>query len=539
MKRLIVAIIAAAMMFAGMNISFAEEIISPASNYTVYAFETGMPTGFNKTGGANTALDEGFSGSNNSLKITLGPNANSSVQIPVYWSVNREYRISFYFKPLDGHTLQTIRPLMYDAGDETGQNKKYDFTEPAVAIENLTSAGNGWYYYSAVYNTGKKPFAAGKGTIELRTTRSNTSDNSAYLIDDLIVEPVKGYSNIIFEENFEDAQEGAKVSAESCQFTEYQDGASVIKKDESDTSINKYVEITGVNGNSSIQSIESFSVEEGKEYKLSFSAKAVANTTDAKIMWHLKNCSYAVNDDAIKLSDTWQNYSKVLDFSRKGSTLYTAVQSIRAQLGSSKAAGGTFALDNIKIEINEIVPCVDKVEVSGAPSVGKELTATLIGGEGLKYIYKVVTVDDNGNEAIAARGTAASNIITYTPKESDEGKSIKFIATAYDDNHDYNTVKSEATVKVENQKTLLRFTSALGETITGEAVQYEYENAIAFMSVFGADGRLIGIKFAAVPKGELTRLSVTLTKTPTKAKLAMFDSIKNLESIAKEVTLSE
>lgn len=516
MKKLTAVILTAAMTLAAVNTSFAEDAVSPVNDYTVYAFETGMPTGFNKTGGANTSLGEGFSNSVNSLKVTLGAgSANSSVQIPVYWTEGREYKISFYFKPIEGHTLQTIRPLIYDV------NKLYDFTEPAVNIENLTSVGDGWYYYSAVYNAGKKPFATGKGTIELRTTRSNVSDGSEYLIDDLVVEPVEGYSNVLFEEDFENA--ALKVQ-------NYNTSSSVAVKEDG---TNHYGEISSASASPRMRSKANIAFKSGAKYRFTYSVKGISdNTNNTKVMWGINSVSgYFCNVDTDKMSTSeWKTYS--IEYAPPAD--YTNYIFSTSQGSVTNAA---YALDDIKLE--EIIPQAAGVSVSGKPEVGETLTATITGDAGLKYIYRAVTVDDNGNEAIAARGTLASNVITYTPKESDAGKTIKFIVTAYDDNHDYNTVKSEATAKIENKKTSLKFTSPLGTTITGEAVQYECESAVAFMSAFDADGRLIGIKYVTVPNGEKKELSLTLAKTPALTKLAMFNSVKTLDSVVREVTLNE
>ena len=109
--------------------------------------------------------------------------------------------------------------------------------------------------------------------------------------------------------------------------------------------------------------------------------------------------------------------------------------------------------------------------------------------------------------------------------------------TGYDGEHAYNTV--EAVTKNKTTGAFLEFTSGLSTELTGTAVQTKVDNAVAFMTAYDESGRLLSIDSAAVPNGETAELSLSLTETPAKAKLAVFDSLAELNQLTQEVTLQE
>lgn len=527
MKKILAAVTAAVMLAPAA--AFAEVTDANIDEYTLYSFERGMPTGFNKTGGANTEIVPGYGQSDGAIQVTLGNgSATSSVQMPVYWISGKEYKISFYYKPLDGGSIETIRPLIYDA------KKIYDFTEAAFGTERMTDAGGGWYYYSAVYDAGKKPFVTGAGTIELRTTRSNTADNSAYLLDDVIVEPVEGYSNVLFEENFNSAGTGV-LSNFGVMTRTNTDTTTEIKTKPGDEN-DKYVEITGADTSNGAQAgirnsdSNLFDVSNGTEYRLSFDAAGVsAGTYGKKMMWHLRGKTYVINTDDIALTanGSWNSYEYT--FTADGDY---AEQYIRPQLASSAAKNGTYAIDNIRLE--EAVPGIDSAGI-GEAKAGEEFTVDISGSEGLLYNYRIMTSADGINYITADYGTGVSSV-SYTPEPADAGKYIKAVVTGYDETHAYNTVETEPK-QVLGGAASAEFTSALGTELSGTVYQSEYDSAFAFIAAYDDTGRLLGISTAQPARGETAQLSLSVSEMPAKAKIAVFDSLADLNLLTEEATL--
>ena len=509
MKKILTAALAAAMAFAPAA-ALADTTDASIDEYILYSFERGMPTGFNKTGAAETETDAGYGGSKGSIKVTLGSSqANSSVQMPVYWISGKEYKISFYYKPLDGGSIETIRPLLYDA------KKKYDFTEAAFDTESMIPAGDGWYYYSAVYDTDNQ-FATGAGTIELRTTRSNTADNSSYLLDDVTVEPVEGYSNVLFEEDFE----GSAMRVIS-----YDTKCTVERI--SDKTGNRYAVVSSASQSPRARSRENIEFKANTTYKFTFDVLGLSkNTDDTKCMWGIYRVSdYFYNNEKMSTSE-WRTYT--VD--------YTPAEDIINYIFSTSQESVTkasYAIDNIRLEEN--VPQVETVSISGTPEAGVSMDIAVSGDEGLMYKYRIMTSYDGVHYITVDYGTGTD--ISYTPSAADTGKYIKAVVTGYDGEHAYNTV--EAVTKNKTTGAFLEFTSGLSTELTGTAVQTKVDNAVAFMTAYDESGRLLSIDSAAVPNGETAELSLSLTETPAKAKLAVFDSLAELNQLTQEVTLQE
>lgn len=512
MKKILAAALAAAMAFVPAA-ALADTTDASIDEYILYSFERGMPTGFNKTGAAETETYAGYGGSKGSIKVTLGSGqANSSVQMPVYWISGKEYKISFYYKPLDGGSIETIRLLLYDA------EKTYDFTEAAFGTEKMTPAGNGWYYYSSVYDAGKKPFTTGAGTIELRTTRSNTADNSAYLLDDVTVEPVEGYSNVLFEEDFEGS---------TMQVTNYNTQCTVERA--SDETGNQYAVVSSSSQSPRMRSRNNIEFKANTTYKFTFDVLGLSeNTDDTKCMWGINSVSgYFYNNDNEKMSTSeWRTYT--VD--------YTAAEDIANYIFSTSQGSVTnasYAIDNIRLE--EDIPQVGTVSISDTPEAGVPMGIAVSGDEGLTYRYRIMTSYDGVHYITVDYGTGTD--ISYTPSAADTGKYIKAVVTGYDEAHAYNTV--EAVTKNKTTGAFLEFTSGLSTELTGTAVQTKVDNAVAFMTAYDESGRLLGIDSAEVSNGEVVEFSLSLTETPAKAKLAVFDSLTELNQLTQEVTLQE
>lgn len=511
MKKILAAVLAV-MSFATVS-ALADTIDSSIDEYILYSFERGMPTGFNKTGAAETEISDGFGGSEGAMQVTLGSDqANSSVQMPVYWISGKEYKLSFYYKPLEGGSIETIRPLIYDA------DKTYDFTDQAFSIEQMTPVGDGWYYYSTVYDAGKKPFVTGEGTLELRTTRSNTADNSAYLLDDVIVEPVEGYSNVIFEENFEDS---------AMQVTNYNTQSTVEKT--SDDSGNHYAVVSSTSQSPRMRSRSNIELKANTDYKFTFDVLGISdNTNNTKCMWGINTVSgYFYNNDNEKMSTSeWRTYA--VD--------YTPADDITNYIFSTSQGSVTnasYAIDNIKLEEN--IPQVDIVSIGDSPEAGIPMDIAVSGDEGLTYDYRVMTSYDGVNYITTDYGTGTE--ISYIPSSADIGKYIKVVVTGYDGDHAYNTVESVTANKTSGA--FVGFTSGLSDKITGVAVQTKADNAIAFITAYDETGRLLGIESMPVSNGETAELSLSLSETPAKAKIAVFDSLNELNQLTEEVTLQE
>ena len=511
MKKILTAALAAAMAFAPAA-ALADTTDASIDEYILYSFERGMPTGFNKTGAAETETDAGYGGSKGSIKVTLGSGQeNSSVQMPVYWISGKEYKISFYYKPLDGGSIETIRPLLYDA------KKKYDFTETAFGTESMIPAGDGWYYYSAVYDTANR-FATGAGTIELRTERSITDDNSAYLLDDVIVEPVEGYSNVLFEEDFEGS--AMRVISYNTQCT--------VERD-SDATGNRYAVVSSASQSPRARSREDIEFKANTTYKFTFDVLGLSkNTYDTKCMWGINLVKdYFYNNGNEKMSTSeWRTYT--VD--------YTPAEDITNYIFSTSQGSVTnasYAIDNIRLEEN--VPQVENVSISGTPEAGVPMDIAVSGDEGLMYKYRIMTSYDGVHYITTDYGTGTD--ISYTPAAADAGKYIKAVVTGYDGEHAYNTV--EAVTADKTAGAFAGFTSGLSAELSGTVVQTKTDSAVAFMTAYDESGRLLGIDSAEVSNEEVVEFSLSLTETPAKAKLAVFDSLTELNQLTQEVTLQE
>ena len=489
---------------------------SAITEYTAYPFESGMPTGFNKPGGANTALDEGFGNSKHSMKVVLGADQKlSSVQMPVYWISGKEYKISFYFKPLEGGTIQTIRPLLYDSNST---KKAYAFTESAgIKVSDMKSVGDGWYYYSTVYNLSNTNFVTGSGTIEIRTTRSNYSDNSAYLLDDVIVEPVEGYSNVLFEEDFQ----GTTTKVQNY------NTASTVSVKKADN--NSYAEVVSTSTFPRMRSKSNIEFKANTKYRFTFDVLGVSdNTNDTKCMWGINTVSgYFYNNDAEKMSTSeWRTYT--VD--------YTPSEDITNYIFStaqSDVTNAAYAIDNIKLE--EAVPKINSVTADNSPEVSVPMNISVDADAGLTYKYRIMTSSDGEHYITVSSGNGTR--IEYTPSAADTGKYIKVSVTAYDTNHAYNTVETVSENKVKGA--FLEFTSGLSTTVKGSIIQTKTEKAAAFITAYDETGRLIGISRAEASNGIVAELALSMTEMPSKAKLAVFDSIQSLNRLAAEVTLQE
>ena len=508
MKRIFAAVTAAVMLAPAA--ALADTTDASIDEYILYSFERGMPTGFNRTGYAKTETYAGYGGSKGSIKVTLGSGqAYSSVQMPVYWISGKEYKISFYYKPLDGGSIETIRPLLYDA------EKTYDFTEAAFGTESMIPAGDGWYYYSAVYNTGKKPFVTGEGTIELRTKRSNTADNSSYLLDDVTVEPVKGYSNVLFEEDFEGT---------TSQVTNYNTKCKV--ETTADENGNHYAVVSSESESPRARSKTDIEFKANTKYRFTFDVRGLSeNTNKTKCMWGINTVrEYFYNNNSETMSTSeWRTFG--VD--------YTPTSDITEYIFSTSqdsVKDASYAIDNIRLE--EAVPQISSA-VIGKAQVGEKLAVTVSGDGGLNYKYRIMTSSDGTNYITVADGENVQSI-EYTPSAADAGKYIKAVVTGYDGDHAYNTVETEP-VRVSGSG--VSFTSGLGTELTARVYQQE-DNAFAFIAAYDGSGRLIGIDTAVINSGE-TKLSLSVSKEPASAKAAVFDSLDTLNLLTKEAELTE
>lgn len=511
MKRIFAAVTAAVMLAPAA--AFAAVTDAGIDEYTLYSFERGMPTGFNKPGGANTEIVPGYGQSKGAMQVTLGSgSATSSVQMPVTLNKGTAYNISFYYKPLDGGSITKVQPLVYDA------NKKYKFLGD-VSTEALI---DGWYYYSTQYTpdkvSGNADHTDGEGTIELRTTRSNNEDNSAYLLDDVTVEPVEGYSNVLFEEDFE----------ETSSMTAYDSNATVeVSKDNSG---NTYAKVTSIGKSATlaprIKSKHNIKFETGKTYDFTFDAFEISDYANVKCMWGMKDLTgtYFYNKDNETMSvGKWKTFESE----------YTATQDNESYIFASAPSSfkGSYAIDNIRLE--EAVPQISSAVIDKA-QVGEELAVTVTGDGGLNYKYRIMTSSDGTNYITAAYGENAKSI-EYTPSAADAGKYIKAVVTGYDGNHAYNTVETEP---VQVSGSGVSFTSGLGTELTARVYQQEQDNAFAFIAAYDGSGRLIGIDTAVIKKGE-TELSLSVSEKPASAKAAVFDSLAELNLLTKEAELTE
>lgn len=516
MKRIFAAVTAAVMLAPAA--AFAAVTDAGIDEYTLYSFEDKNVSGYATTaGGAKASADAGFGGGT-ALKVTLDDGTkspdgykNGAVKLPVTLNKGTAYNISFYYKPLDGGSITKAQPLVYDA------NKEYKFLE-AVSTE---ASIDGWYYYSTQYTPDKVSSGAdhtdGKGRIELRMTRSNNEDNSAYLLDDVTVEPVEGYSNVLFEEDFEGTSS----------MTAYDSNATVEVSE--DSSGNKYAKVTSIGESATvaprIKSKDNIKFETGKTYDFTFDAFGISDDANVKCMWGMNGLtgSYFYNKDNEKMSvGEWKTFESE----------YTATQDIENYIFASAPIGfkGSYAIDNIRLE--EAVPQISSAVIDKA-QVGEELAVNVSGDDGLNYKYRIMTSSDGTNYITAAYGENAQSI-EYTPSAADAGKYIKAVVTGYDGNHAYNTVETEP-VPVSGSG--VSFTSGLGTELTARVYQQEKDEAFAFIAAYDGSGRLVGIDTAVIKKGETEELSLSVSEEPASAKAAVFDSLAELNLLTAEATL--
>lgn len=526
MKKITVAIIFAAISCfsaAGASAEVTDQ------DYTVYSFESDSLPTCNKTGGVKTELVPGALGSGGAMRITLsgtdGNRANGSVQMPVYLQKGIEYNISFYYKPESNGSITTIRPLIFDA------NKKYKFLDN-ITTANMTPLEDGWYYYKTTYTpddvSGASTYTDGFGTFELRMVRGDDTDNSSYLLDDIIIEPANktGYKNVLLDEDFNTGRMNT--------FTAYSANSRTTVKQK--TEGDYYAEVTGTTKLTGIKSNNDnyFDMAEGKTYRMSFDVMGCDDKTNgAKIMWILKDTTYAVNVSQLTvIKDTWKSYTA--EFTVKDNK---SDQNISSRLGNSMGENGTYALDNIKLE--EVMPQLDSVNVTGDLKPSAAVTANVSADTGItKYIYKVLTSSDQQNYTVVANGVSDSPEISYMVQDEDAGKYIKFEVTGCDDTHVYNTAECISETVVEGtQKTSMSFIGGIGTKVTAEFIEYEYDSAVAFVTLYDADGKLIGINSQTLQKGVKAELSAIASQAPAKAKIVMFDSIKTLNQILPEQSL--
>lgn len=514
MKRIFAAVTAAVMLAPAA--AFAAVTDAGIDEYTLYSFEDKNVSGYETAGGAEASTDAGFGGGT-ALKVTLDDGTespsgykNGAVKLPVTLNKGTAYNISFYYKPLDGGSITKAQPLVYDA------NEKYKFLDDVGTEAPI----DGWYYYSTQYTpdkvSGNVDHTDGEGTIELRTTRSNNKDNSAYLLDDVTVEPVEGYSNVLFEEDFEG----------TIGMTAYDSNATVEVSE--DSSGNKYAKVTSIGESAKvaprIKSKDNIKFETGKTYDFTFDAFGISDDANVKCMWAMNGLTgtYFYNNDNEKMNvGEWKTFESE----------YTATQDKESYIFASAPSSfkGSYAIDNIRLE--EAVPQISSAVIDKA-QVGEKLAVTVTGDEGLYYKYRIMTSSDGTNYITAAYGENAKSI-EYTPSAADAGKYIKAVVTGYDGNHAYNTVETEP---VQVSGSGVSFTSGLGTELTARVYQQEQDDAFAFIAAYDDSGRLIGIDTAVIKKGE-TELSLSVSNKPASAKAAVFDSLAELNLLTAEATL--
>ena len=514
MKRIFAAVTAAVMLAPAA--AFAAVTDAGIDEYTLYSFEDKNVSGYETAGGAKASADAGFGGGT-ALKVTLddgtespGGYKNGSVKLPVTLNKGTAYNISFYYKPLDGGSITKAKPLVYDA------NEKYKFLDDVSTEASI----DGWYYYSTQYTPDKVSNNAdhtdGQGTIELRMTRSNNEDNSAYLLDDVTVEPVEGYSNVLFEEDFEGT---------ASQVTNYNMNCKVETK--ADENGNHYAVVSSESQSQSPRARSKTDIEfkANTKYRFTFDVLGLSkNTNDTKCMWGINTVQgYFYNNDSETMSTSeWRTFG--VD--------YTPTSDITEYIFStsqSSVTNASYAIDNIRLE--EAVPQISSAVIDKA-QVGEKLALTVTGDGGLNYKYRIMTSSDGKNYITVAYGEDAQSI-EYTPSAADAGKYIKAVVTGYDGNHAYNTVETEP---VQVSGSGVSFTSGLGTELTARVYQQEQDDAFAFIAAYDDSGRLIGIDTAVISKGE-TELSLSVSDKPASAKAAVFDSLAELNLLTAEATL--
>ncbi|HIT86155.1 MAG TPA: carbohydrate binding domain-containing protein [Candidatus Ornithomonoglobus intestinigallinarum] len=516
MKRIFAAVTAAVMLAPAA--AFAAVTDAGIDEYTLYSFEDKNVSGYETAGGAKASADAGFGGGT-ALKVTLddgtgspGGYKNGSVKLPVTLNKGTAYNISFYYKPLDGGSITKAQPLVYDA------NEKYKFLD----VVSTEAPIGGWYYYSTQYTpdkvSGDENHTDGEGTIELRITREGEGkDNSAYLLDDVTVEPVKGYSNVLFEEDFEGTSS----------MTAYDLNATV--KVSEDNSGNNYAKVTSIGESAKvaprIKSKHNIKFETGKTYDFTFDAFGISDDAKVKCMWGMDGLTgtYFYNKENEQMSvGEWKTFESE----------YTATEDKESYIFASAPRNfkGSYAIDNIRLE--EAVPQISSA-VIGKAQVGDKLDVTVSGDGGLNYKYRIMTSSDGKNYITVADGENVQSI-EYTPSAADAGKYIKAVVTGYDGDHAYNTVETEP---VQVSGSGVSFTSGLGTELTARVYQQEKDNAFAFIAAYDGSDRLIGIDTAVIKKGETEELSLSVSDKPASAKAAVFDSLAELNLLTAEATL--
>ncbi len=505
------------------------------SDFAVYSFENGEKLGKNATENDNAEIVfDGLLGGKYALKVTNSSSSAAGWKLPVNWKNNVKYNVSFYFKPLDDAQV-SFRPLLY------GADKQYTFTENAsspATLETMTRVGNGWYFYSKEYDNTK---LEGLGTIELRWTSPAAT---SYILDDVVIAPVTSDGGALIDEDFEGVEVGKTTSNNTTflgQIKNYEKGTVTILNDADNASIGNYIQMDGSElgtRNTGIATDKILNIKKDSQYELSFDAKAVNDkAVGAKIMWHLSNANYIINDDNLpRLSKEWQHTVARFDMSKVTADL--SAQNLRTMLGNSQAAGGIFAFDNIKLaEINDTYPKVTSVDVSKAPVLNTELTAA-INGTANKYLYTVSSMNDDTFGIIAESGVTETGVISYTPSEDTVGKVLKISVTALDDSAAYNTISvltepvkaSDADYKTGAAAS---FVNAEWSTrLSGKAELTAGKDGASFtivLAVYDEDGMLItntlNQKALRANTAETIEIPIAVSRSAYSAKLFVWDAL--------------
>ena len=530
MKRFIAAILSAA--FVCMTLPLSVGAVSAGySDISVYSFEDGKVSGKLSTANDKAEIvSDGLLGGKYALKVTNSSSSAAGWKLPVNFQKGITYNVSFYFKPVNSADV-SFRPLLYGTGNV------YTFTEISsspVTIKKMTSVGDGWYFYSKKYYNTK---LSGTGSFELRWTNAN---GASYLLDDVKIVPEKLTDNSIFSEDFE----GVSVSSPSTSTTtlygavkNYTGNATAaVLNDAGNSDINNYIQIAGTSAanavNAGIATDAVIDISPEKNYKLSFDAKAVNSTAvGARVMWLAGNTT-VVNTNYISgstLTDKWQHFEAPFDMSKVTSVMTNQV--LKTKLTSSKGKDGTFAFDNIKLVETDKDYSVSIPEELFA---GREAVFN-ISGAGSKHFYTITAMNDEKYGVIVSSGTTEEAVVKYTPSADVAGKALKISVTAYDDSCIYNT--AEAVTSAVAGVNEIKFTSQLSKTVTGKAVQYDFDNAVAFLALFDENDMLIGVDAEFLPKASAASLSAASETVPAYAKLIMTESILSMKPILAAVTL--
>ncbi|MDY3032002.1 MAG: carbohydrate binding domain-containing protein [Clostridia bacterium] len=531
MKRFIAAILSAA--FVCMTLPLSVGAVSAGySDISVYSFEDGKVPGKLSTANDKAEIvSDGLLGGKYALKVTNSRDSAAGWKLPVSFQKGITYNVSFYFKPVNSADV-SFRPLLYGA-----DKQQYAFTEISsspVTIEKMTSVGDGWYFYSKKYYNTK---LSGTGSFELRWTKAN---GASYLLDDVKVVPEKLTDNSIFSEDFE----GVSVSSQPENTTKFYGAVknytgyatAAVLNDAGNSDINNYIQIEGTLDktaeNAGIATDAVIDISPGKSYKLSFDAKAVNDTAvGARVMWFAGNTKVVDTNyiPALTLTKKWQHFEAPFDTSKVTDVMPNQV--LKTKLTGSKGKGGTFAFDNIKLvetDKDYSVSIPEKL-FAGGEAVFK------ISGAGSNYFYTITAMNDEKYGVIVSSGTTEKAVVKYTPSADVAGKTLKISVTAYDNSCIYNT--AEAVTSAVAGVNEIKFTSQLSKTVTGKAVQYDFDNAVAFLALFDENDRLIGVDAEFLPKARTAALSTTSETDPAYAKLIMIESILSMKPILAAVTL--